>query len=71
MVAILIISAKVATPVFLKINAFWNKSYDVTISAHDVTIGISSLDSNYTVDLFMWPMSYNSNIYNNLNCLRI
>ena len=56
MVAILIISAKLATPVFLKINAFWNKSYDVTVSAHDVTIGILSLDSNYFVDLCMWPM---------------
>ena len=26
-----------ATPGLLKITAFWNKSYDVTISANDVT----------------------------------
>ena len=28
--------AKMATPDFLKIKVFWNKGYDVIISAHDV-----------------------------------
>ena len=41
-------SAKMATPDFLKITAFWNKGCDVTNK-------ISSCGSNYIVDLFMWP----------------
>ena len=30
-------SAKMATPGFLKITVFWNKGYDVIISVDDVT----------------------------------
>ena len=48
-------SAKMVTPGLLKITVFWNKGYDVTIYAHDVTNKILSLDSTYTLDMFMWP----------------
>ena len=37
MVAILMTSTKLATPVVLKIKVFWNKGYDVATSFHDVT----------------------------------
>ena len=37
MVAILIMSAKLATPDLLKIKAFWTKGYEVIISVHYVT----------------------------------
>ena len=46
-------SAKMADPSFLKIMVFWNKGYDVIISAGDVTKKILSHDSNYIVDVFM------------------
>ena len=41
-------STKTATPNFLKINVFWNKDYDVSNK-------ILSRDSNYIVDVVMWP----------------
>ena len=47
--------AKVATEGLLKIKVFWNKGYDITIFDHDVTNKILSRDSNYIVDMFMWP----------------
>ena len=37
MATILIMSAKLATPGFLKIRVFWKKGYDVITSAHDAT----------------------------------
>ena len=46
MVAILM-SEKLANLGLLKIRVFWNKDYDVTISAHDVTNKVLSRDSNY------------------------
>ena len=55
-------SPKVATPGLLKIKVFWNKGYDVIISVHDVTKKIFSCDSNYIVDVVMWPKFGNSNI---------
>ena len=51
-----------AMPGLLKIMAFWSKGYDVIIPVHDVTNKISSRDSNYIVDLFMWPKFGNSSI---------
>ena len=60
MVPILIVSQKLPTLGFLKIKEFWNKGYDVIISAHDVTNKILSLDSDYIVDLVMWPKFGNS-----------
>ena len=55
MVTILMMSAKMATPVLLKIKVFWNKGYDVTNSVNDVTSKVLSRDSNYIVDVVMWP----------------
>ena len=55
-------SAKMATPGLLKITVFWNKSYDVIISVDDVTNKILSRDSNYIVDVFMWPKFGNCSI---------
>ena len=48
-------SAKMATPGLLKITVFWSKGYDVIVLVDDVTNEISLRDSNYIVDLFMWP----------------
>ena len=62
MVAILMMSAKMATLGLLKIKVFWNKGYDVIISVHDVTNKILSRDSNYIVDVVMWPKFGNSSI---------
>ena len=62
MVAILMMPAKLATLGTLKIKAFWNKSYDFITSAHDVLNKILLFDSNYIVDVFMWPKFGNSTI---------
>ena len=53
---------KMATPGLLKITVFWNKGYDVIISVDDVTDKILSRDSNYIVDVFMWPKFGNCSI---------
>ena len=50
MVAVLMMSAKLASLGLLKIKVFWNKGYDVIISIHDVTNQILSRDSNDIVD---------------------
>ena len=62
MVEFLMMSAKLATLGLLKIKVFWNKGYDVIISVHDVTNKILSRDSNYIVDVVMWPKFGNSSI---------
>ena len=51
----LIISEKIATPSLLKITVFWNKGYYVKICVNDVTNKILSPDSNYIVEVVMWP----------------
>ena len=48
-------SAKMAAPGLLKIPVFWNKGYEVIIFVDDVTNKVLSNDSNYTVDVLMWP----------------
>ena len=55
-------SAKMATSDLLKITIFWNKGYGVIISADDITTEILSRDSNYIVDVLMWPKFGNSSI---------
>ena len=55
MVIILMMSAKMAIPDLLKTTVFWNKGYDVIITTNDVTNKILSGDSNYIVDVVMWP----------------
>ena len=46
-------SAKLATPGFLKIKIFQNKGYDVIILDFDVTNKVLPCDSNYIVDAVM------------------
>ena len=52
---LLILSGKMATPGLVKVAVFWNKCDDVLIPVNDVTNKILSRDSNYIVDVFMWP----------------
>ena len=56
------ISAKLVTLGLLKIKVFWRKDYEVIISIHDLTNEILSRDSNYIVDVVMWPNFGNSSI---------
>ena len=51
MVTILMMSAKLVTPGFLKTKIFQNKDYDVIILHHDVTNKILSRDLKYIVDV--------------------
>ena len=54
MVVILMISAKLATPGFLKIKLFQNEGYDVIIYVHDGTNTMNEIisrESNYIVDV--------------------
>ena len=64
-----------ATVGLLKIRVFWNKGYDVMISAHDVTNIFLSHDPNYIIDEFMWPKFGNyyfyEKSYHNLNFIKI
>ena len=55
-------SAKMATLGLLKIKLFWNKGCEAIISVYDVNIKILSRDSNYIVDVVMWPNFGNSSI---------
>ena len=48
-------SAKLAALGLLKMKLFSNKGYDVIISVHNVTHKILSRDSNYIVDVVIWP----------------
>ena len=50
MVAILMMSVKLAALGLLKIKVFLNKCYDIIISAHDVANKNLSHDSNYVAD---------------------
>ena len=54
-------SAKMATPGLCRITVFWSKGYDI-IPVHDVTNKILSRDSNYIVDVVMWPKFGNFSI---------
>ena len=62
MVTILMMSVKKATPGLLKVTVFWNKGCDVITYVHDVINKILSRDSNYIVDVFMWPKLGNCSI---------
>ena len=55
MVKILMMSAKIAAQVLLKIKIFWNKGYYIIYSVYDVTNKILSHDANYIMDVVMWP----------------
>ena len=54
-VSILMMSAKMATPGLLKIKVFWKEGYEVIIFVHEITSKILSRDSDYIVDVIMWP----------------
>ena len=60
MVAVLMMSAKLATLSLFKIKVIWNIGYDVSTSAHEVTNKILSHSSNYIVEMVMWPKFCNS-----------
>ena len=47
--------AKMVTLSLLKIRVFWDKGYDVIIFVHDVTNKSLLGDSDYIVDVVMWP----------------
>ena len=50
-----IILINMVTPEFRKIKVFWKISYDVMISTNDVTNKTFSRNSNYILDVVMWP----------------
>ena len=52
-----------ATPGLLKIKVLLNKDDNVIVSVHDVTNKILSRDSNYIIDMAMWPKFGNSTIF--------
>ena len=56
-------SALMAALGLLEIKVFWSKGYDVMSYVHDVTRQILSPDSNYIVDVVMWPKFGNFSIY--------
>ena len=56
-------SGKIASPGLPKATVFWNKGYDVIIPVDDVTGKILSHDSNYILDVFMWPKFGNCSVY--------
>ena len=62
LIIILMMSAKMTTPSLLELTVFWNKGYDVIIFVDEVTNKILSRDSNYIVDVFMWPKFGNCSI---------
>ena len=55
----------------LKIKVFLNKGYSVIISAQNFSNTILSRDSNYTVDMVLWPMFGNSRISTRENVISI
>ena len=55
-------SAKLASPVLLKLKIFQTKGHDVIIIDYDDTNKILSRDSNYVVDVGMLPKFGNYSI---------
>ena len=55
MATILMKSTKIATLGILRTKAFWNKDYNIIIFTDNVNNQIFPHDSNYTVDVVMWP----------------
>ena len=51
-----------ATLGLLKITVVWNKGNDVIIYVHDVTNKTLSRESNYIIDMGMWPKFANCSI---------
>ena len=59
MITILMMSAKFATPGFLKIKVFLDKYYDVVTSVHDIINKIFSNESSYIVNVVRFFYFYN------------
>ena len=55
-------SAKMAALDLLKIKVFWKQIYDVIVSVRDVTNKVLLGESNYIVNMIMWPKLGNSSI---------
>ena len=62
MVTTLMMSVKMTMLGLLKIKLVWNQGYDVIIFVHNVTNKILSSESNYIVDMVLWPKFGNSSI---------
>ena len=63
MIAILLMSAKLATPGFLKLKVFWNKGNEVIILvSNDFTNKIWLRYSNSIAGMVMWQKFDNSSI---------
>ena len=63
MVTILMISTKMANLGFFQIKLFWNKSYELIIYIHDVTIQwLTRYSFYFNADVVKWPMFGNSSI---------
>ena len=52
-----------ATPGQLNVKVFWSKRYDAIVSGYDVTNKTLLCDSNYILDVFMWPKVANFRIF--------
>ena len=61
MITILML-AKILTLDLVKIKVVWGKGYDLIISVCDVTNKVLSHNSNYVVDVVIWPKFSNSNM---------
>ena len=48
-------SGKMATPALIKGKVFWNKDYYVIYSVYNITSKFLSHESNYIMDVVMWP----------------
>ena len=57
MIAIFMMSAKLASLGLLKITVFWNKGNEVIAFAYNATSKFLSRESNCIVDVVMWAQS--------------
>ena len=57
-----LMSAKLANPGLHKIKIFQNKCYEIIVVGYDMTNKILSHDSDYIVDVAMWPKFGNSEV---------
>ena len=55
MITILMVSEKIAALGLIQLKIFWNKSNDLKIFVYEVTKKKFLRDSNYIVDVVMWP----------------
>ena len=62
MIGYLKVSVKLATLHLLKIELFWNKGYKAIVFVDDVTNKVLSLESNYFLDVVIWPKFGNFSI---------